>query len=191
VLLLRRFDARLLLTLGLVLFSGSSFMNAALTHLTAYDQLRWTQVVRALGMPLVIVPITTLATGHLEPEQSGSASALFNMFRNLGGSIGIALLATQLDWREKLHSVRLGETITVFSSAANERFVALTGRFVERGAEAINAGQQALGVLAGTVRREALVMAYSDCFYLLGLLLLAMVLLVWLCQPARGSAQVH
>src|SRR5262249_1381800 len=101
VLLLRKIDARFLLMLGLILFSGSSFMNAALTNLTAYDQLRWTQLVRALGMPLVIVPITTLATGLIEPEQSGSASALFNMFRNLGGSIGIALLGTQLDLREK------------------------------------------------------------------------------------------
>jgi DHA2 family multidrug resistance protein len=114
VLLLQRFDARVLLTVGLVLFSGSSLMNAALTNVSAYDQLRWTQLVRALGMPLVMVPITTLSTGLIEPEQSGSASALFNMFRNLGGSIGIALLATQLDLREKLHSLRLGEAVNRF-----------------------------------------------------------------------------
>lgn len=191
VLLLRRFDARLLLTAGLLLFSASSFMNAALTSLTAYDQLRWTQVVRALGMPLVIVPITTLATGQLEPEHSGSASALFNMFRNLGGSVGIALLATQMDWREKFHSFRLGETITAFSPAANERLAGLAQHFVALGADVVSAGRQALGALAGTVRREALVMAYSDCFHLLGLLLLAMLLLVWLCEPARGAAPSH
>jgi DHA2 family multidrug resistance protein len=188
VVLLRRVDARLLLTIGLALFSGSSFMNAALTNLTAYDQLRWTQLVRALGMPLVIVPITTVATGHIKPEQAGSASALFNMFRNLGGSIGIALLATQLDLREKLHSLRLGENITAFSSAAAERLAVLTQGFVSRGAELVTAGQQALGALAGVVRREAYVMAYSDCFFLLGALLLGTVLLVWLCRPAKGAA---
>ncbi|HWI55954.1 MAG TPA: MDR family MFS transporter, partial [Bacillota bacterium] len=187
-LLLRRFDARLLLTLGLALFSGSSFMNAALTHLTAYDQLRWTQLVRALGMPLVIVPVTTLATGHIEAAHAGSASALFNMFRNLGGSIGIALLATQLDLREKLHSVRIGETVTPFSVAANERLGNLTQYLVARGTETVTAGRQALGALAQLVRREAYVMAYSDCFYLLGALLLTMVLLVWLCKPAKGGA---
>ena len=188
VLLLKRFDARILLTVGLVLFSGSSFMNAALTNVSAYDQLRWTQLIRALGMPLVIVPITTLATGSIEPAQAGSASALFNMFRNLGGSIGIALLATQLDLREKLHSVRLGETITAFNSATAERVNSLTQQFVSRGAEAVTAGRQAVGALAGTVRREAFVMAYGDCFFILGALLLAMVVFVWFCRPTKGGS---
>jgi DHA2 family multidrug resistance protein len=191
VFLLRKVDARILLTVGLVLFSASSFMNAALTNLTAYDQLRVSQFVRALGMPLVIVPITTLATGLIEPEQSGSASALFNMFRNLGGSVGIALLATQLDVREKFHSFKLGEAITAFSSATTERITDLTEQFVFRGSEAVTAGGQALGALAGTVRREAFVIAYGDCFYLLGALLLATVGLVWFCKPSKGATVGH
>jgi DHA2 family multidrug resistance protein len=191
VLLLQRVDARILLTLGLLFFSGSSFMNAALTNLSAYDQLRWTQIVRALGMPLVIVPITTMATGRIEPEQSGSASALFNMFRNLGGSVGIALLATQLDLREKLHSLRLGEAVTAFSSATAERLSSLTQHFISRGAETVTAAQQAIGALAGTVRREAFVMAYSDSFFLLGMLLLTMVIFVWFCRPTSGNALAH
>ncbi len=187
VLLLRKVDARILLTLGLVLFSGSSFMNAMLTNLTAYDQLRLSQVVRALGMPLVIVPITTLATGAIAPRQAGSASALFNMFRNLGGSIGIALLATQLDLREKLHSVRLGEGVTAFNPETSQRLIGLTELFTARGSEPVTAGAQALDALAATVRREAGVMAYGDCFYLLGALLLGAVLLVWFCRPAKGA----
>ncbi len=187
VLLLRRLDARVVLTLGLALFSGSSFLNAALTNLTAYDQLRVTQVVRALGMPLVIVPVTTLATSRIGPAQSGSASALFNMFRNLGGSIGIALLATQLDLREKLHSFRLGEGVSAWSSATGERLQALAQHFIAQGAEAVTAGQQALSALAAVVRREAYVMAYSDCFYVLGALLLSMVLVVWFSKPAKGG----
>lgn len=185
--LLRWFDARLLLTLGLALFSGSSFMNAAMTNLTAYDQLILAQLVRAMGMPLVIVPLTSLATGHIGPQQAGSASALYNMFRNLGGSIGIALLATQLDLREKFHSVRLGEAVSLFHPATNERLDTLTQQFIARGAEAVAAAQQAVGALAGTVRREAYVMAYGDCFYLIGVLLLAMVLLVWMCGGAKGA----
>jgi DHA2 family multidrug resistance protein len=188
VLLLRRFDARLLLTLGLALFSASSFMNATMTNLTGYDQLRLTQFVRALGMPLVIVPITTLATGHIEATQSGSASALFNMLRNLGGSIGIAVLATQLDVREKLHSFRLGEAVTLFNPTTQDRLATMTSYLVTQGADAVGAGRQALGALAFSVRREAYVMAYSDCFYLLGALLLGMIPLVWWCRPARGGA---
>jgi MFS transporter, DHA2 family, multidrug resistance protein len=190
VLLLRRFDARLLLTIGLVLFSASSFLNATLTNLSGYEQLRWTQIVRAVGMPLVIVPITTLATGSIESEQSGSASALFNMFRNLGGSIGIALLATQLDLREKLHSVRLGEAVTAFTSATTNQLTDLAQQLAIRGADSVTAAQQALGLVAGKIRREAFVMAYSDCFFILGALLVAMVLFVWFCRSAKGDASL-
>jgi len=185
--LLRRFDARLLLSIGLVLFSGSSFLNATLTNLSGYDQLRWTQLVRALGMPLVIVPITTLATSGIEPEQSGSASALFNMFRNLGGSIGIALLATQLDLREKLHSVRLGEAVTAYSSATADCMLQLGQQLVARGGDAIGAAQQGVALIARKVFRESLVLAYGDCFFILGVLLLSMVVFVWFCRPTQGG----
>lgn len=188
--LLGKVDARVLLTAGLVLFSASSFMNAALTNLTAYEQLRLTQLIRALGMPLIIVPITTLATGRIEPKEAGSASALFNMLRNLGGSIGIACLATQLDVREKLHSLRLGESVSLFSSATTERLAILSERFLAQGAEAVTAGWQAAGGLAATVHKEAGVLAYGDCFYLLGGILLSISMLVWFCRPVRGRAKL-
>ena len=134
-----------------------------------------------------IVPLTTLATGHIGPQQSGSASALYNMFRNLGGSIGIALLATQLDLREKFHSVRFGEVVNAFNPGTSERLEALAQHFAAGGADAVAAGQQAVGAVAGVVRREAYVMAYGDCFYLIGALLLAMVVLVWLCRGAKAE----
>jgi DHA2 family multidrug resistance protein len=166
-------------------------MNAALTHLTAYEQLRWTQLVRAVGMPLVIVPITTLATARIRPDQSGSASALFNMLRNLCGSIGIALLATQLDVREKFHSFRLGESVTAFSPVVSDRLALFAQFFVARGTEAATGTTQAAGALADLVRREASVMAYGDCFYLLGTMLASTVLLVWWCRSVRGAAAAH
>jgi len=185
--LLLRFDARALLTVGLVLFSGSCFLNATLTNLTGYDQLKLTQFIRALGMPLVIVPLTTLATGGIATEQSGSASALFNMLRNLGGSIGIAVLATQLDLREKLHSVRIGESVSVYNFATQERLDTLTQGFIARGFGTVTAGQQALAALANTVRREAFVMSYSDGFFLVGVALAAMIPLAWFCRPVKGG----
>jgi MFS transporter, DHA2 family, multidrug resistance protein len=186
--LLRKFDARMLLTAGLATFGASCFMNAGMTHLTGYDELRLAQLIRAVGMPFTIVPLTALATGGIEQEQSGSASALFNMLRNLGGSIGIALLATQLDLREKLHSVRLGESISVFSSATQERLGDLTRHFIGLGADAVTAGQQAVATLANTVRREAYVLSYGDAFLTVGVIISAMVLFAWLCRPTKGSA---
>jgi DHA2 family multidrug resistance protein len=185
--LLRKFDARLLLTVGLTFFGASCFLNAGMTNLTAYDQLKLAQLIRAVGMPLTIVPLTALATGGIEHNQSGSASALFNMLRNLGGSIGIALLATQLDWREKFHSVRLGESVTAFSQAAQERLAGLTQHFLQLGQDAATANQQALAAVGRLVRREAYVMAYGDCFYIVGVAMVAMIALVWFCRPVKGA----
>jgi DHA2 family multidrug resistance protein len=191
-LLLKRVDARVLVSAGLLLFGGSSFMNAFMSHLTAYDQLKAAQLVRAMGMPLVIVPLTALATGHLASARSGSASALFNMFRNLGGSIGIAVLATQLDVREKLHSVRIGESVSVFEPATVERLDRLTQWFMQQGQDAAGAASQALGVVQWLVRREAYVMAYGDCFLLLGVLLCSMVAVTWFCRRTiAGAAGAH
>jgi DHA2 family multidrug resistance protein len=186
--LLRKFDARFLLAIGLGFFGASCLLNSELTHLTAYDQLKFAQVIRAIGMPLTIVPLTALATGTLKPEQSGSASALFNMLRNLGGSIGIALLATQRDLREKFHSVRLAENVNLFNPATELRLEGITQHFVSLGSDPVTAGHQALAALDATVRRETFVLAYSDCFFLVGVLITMMILFTWLCRPVKGMS---
>ena len=190
--LAKRCDLRLLVSLGLGLFAASCLMNGRMTHWTAYDQLRATQLIRALGMPLVIVPLTTLATRGLPAARAGSASALFNMLRNLGGSIGIALLATRIDVREKIHSCRLGESISLLNNATTERIRSLSGHFVSCGADPVTAGKRALEVLDFTLRREAFVLSFGDAFTLLGLILLATIPLVWFVRPLRVGAQgVH
>jgi DHA2 family multidrug resistance protein len=186
-LLAKRCDLRLLISLGLALFATSCLMNGHLTHWTAHEQLRTTQLIRALGMPLVIVPLTTLATRGLPAARAGSASALFNMLRNLGGSVGIALLATRIDVSEKIHSVRLGESISVWNFATMERIRASTGYFVARGTDSVTAGNRALEVLDLTVRREAFVFAFGDAFTLLGVVLLAAIPFVWFVRPGRDQ----
>lgn len=185
--MLRRVDARWLLAVGLAFFSTSCFTNALMTNLTAYDQLKVAQLLRAIGMPLTIVPLTALATGGLAASESGSASALFNMMRNLGGSIGIALLATQLDRRQQFHAGRLAESVSPFAAATQERLARLTAHFSELGADPVRASDQALAVVAAVLRREAIVMSFADCFLLVGLVMAAVILLTFLCQPAADA----
>jgi len=162
--------------------------NGRRTHWNAHDHLRSTQLIRAIGMPLVIVPLTTLATRGLAAAETGSASALFNMLRNLGGSIGIALLATRLDVGESVHRARLGESVSIYQNATLERIDALTRHFTASGADLHTAAARALQVLDLTVRREALVAAYGDAFTLLGVVLLAAVpLVLFIGRERRGS----
>lgn len=170
--IMQRLDTRLLIGIGISLFAVSCFMNSSLTHDTGIDQLKWSQLVRAMGQPLIFIPLSSIATAEIEKEQAGSASGLFNMMRNLGGSIGIAALATLLTRREQFHSNRLGDFITLYNPAAQQRIDQLTQFFISKGADLTTAQNQAIASISNIVRREAYVMAFNDCFYFIGITLL-------------------
>ena len=187
--LMQRFDIRLIIAVGVSFFAVSCFMNSSLTNLTAIDQLRWSQLVRAIGQPLIMVPLSSVATAGLPKEQAGSASGLFNMMRNLGGSLGIAAIATLLTQREQFHSNRLGEAVSLYSLATQERMKQMTQYFINQGADAVTAQNQATAAIANIVRREAYVMAYNDCFYFIACaLLLSGLAIIFLKKVKAGGA---
>jgi MFS transporter, DHA2 family, multidrug resistance protein len=191
--LMQRFDTRWMIALGTSLFAVSCFMNSDMTHDTGMDQLRWSQIVRAMGQPLIMVPLSSVATADIEKEQAGSASSLFNMMRNLGGSMGIAALATLLTQREQFHSNRLGDAVSMYSQQTQQRIEQMTQFFVSQGAGADIAQNQAIASLGNTVRREAYVMAYNDCFYFIAwtLLLSGLAVLFMKKAKAAGSGGTH
>lgn len=186
--LMQRFDIRVLIGIGISVFAFSCFMNSSMTHNTGLDQLCVSQFVRAMGQPLVMVPLTAIATAQIPKEQLGSASGLFNMMRNLGGSIGIATLATLLTQREQFHSNRLGNNISLFSPETQERLDRMTQFFVDKGADLNTARNQALAAIDNVVRREAYVMAFNDCFYFIALALILSSLAVVFFKKTRPAA---
>ncbi len=189
---MQRFDIRLLIAVGVSLFAVSCFMNSTMTHDTGIDQLRWSQLVRALGQPLIFVPLSSIATADIEKEQAGSASGLFNMMRNLGGSIGIAAIATLLTRREQFHSNRLGEAISLYNPQTQQRINQLTQYFVSRGADLATANDRAIAAIDNTIRREAFVMAFNDCFYFIAwALLLSGIAIVFFKRVKASGAAAH
>ncbi|HEY9824492.1 MAG TPA: MDR family MFS transporter [Stenomitos sp.] len=191
--LMQRFDLRFLIAVGLSLFGVSCFMNSTLTHDTGIDQLVYSQVVRACGQPLVLTPLSSVATAGIEPKQVGSASAVFNVGRNLGGSIGIAALGTLLSIREKFHSNRLGEAVSLSNPITQARLEQLTQFFSQYTGDPVLAYNQALTMLDRLVRREANVMAYNDCFFFMGcaLFLSAVIVLFFKRIKPTGGAAAH
>jgi DHA2 family multidrug resistance protein len=184
---MKRFDVRGLIAFGLVLFAVSCLMNTSMSVDFARDQLHWSLFVRAIGQPFILVPVSALATAGLPPNRAGAASGLFNMMRNLGGSIGIAALSALLVVRERVHSNRLGEAISDYNPLARERLDALTAKFVAAGSDTYTAGKQALVALDGLVRRESTLMAFNDCFHVLALVLLAATVAAMFSRPAKGA----
>jgi DHA2 family multidrug resistance protein len=187
--LMQRFDARLVIGIGFALFATSNFMNIHMSGNTAADQLFWPNVVRAVGQALVFAPLSAVATSGIEPENAGSASALFNMMRNLGGAIGIAALQTFLSKREQFHSNILSNSVSLFEDATRSRIANVTTYFLNHGiSDAATAQHKAIVTVALRVRQQANIMAFSDTFYVLGIaLLVAMAAALLLKKPGHLS----
>src|SRR3954471_3092363 len=188
--LMQKLDARLIIGVGFVLFAASNFMNIYMTGNYAADQLLWPNVVRAIGQALVMAPLSAVATSGIEPENAGSASGLFNMMRNLGGAVGIALLQTLLTKREQYHSNVLMQSVSLFEQATRTRLEQLTQYFVNHGildrADALHRAYVAIGHI---VQKQAYILAFSDTFYLLGVaLIVALIATLFLKKAGPASA---
>jgi DHA2 family multidrug resistance protein len=175
--LMKRFDARLIIGVGFMLFATSNFMNIFMTTNYAADQLFWPNIVRAIGQALVFAPLSAVATAGIEAENAGSASGLFNMMRNLGGAVGIAMLQTFLTKREQYHSNVLTQSVSLLEQATRTRIEQLTQYFMNHGvADHADAAHRAVVAIGRIVQKQAYILAFSDTFYLLGVALIVALL---------------
>jgi len=182
----QRVDNRLMCMFGLAMFGISCLMNAYMDASTGYDQLLVSQIIRAIGQPFVMLTLSNFAMNGIAPKDMGSASSLFNMTRNLGGSIGIAMLATALTNREHFHSARIGEAVSLASAATQARLDQMTQAFIANGIDPATAANKALAAIDGIVRRESFVMAYNDGFWLVGVILLAAIVPLWFADKVKS-----
>lgn len=192
--LMRKFDVRIVIAVGFAIFAASNFMNIEMTGNYAGDQLFWPNIVRAIGQALVFTPLSAIATAGIEMENAGSASALFNMMRNLGGAVGIAMLQTFQTKREQFHSNILTQSVSDFSEATRERIQELTSYFQAHGVtDHALATHKAIVAIGGRVRQQANIMAFSDTFYLLGIaLVIALLATLLLKKPGKlAGAAAH
>lgn len=189
--LMKRIDARILSGFGLAMFCLSCSMNVFMSHDYAGEQLTISMIIRALGLPFIITPLSALTTAGIEKSETGSASALFNMMRNLGGSVGTAMASTVIIQREQFHSFRIYEHVSLSDPGVRAFIDTLTAQMKHTGATVWSAHNQALAVLSGQVRREAFVMAFNDVFlcFSVALLLgaLATVVMKKLGKSARAA----
>jgi DHA2 family multidrug resistance protein len=192
--LMRRIDPRVVIGVGFALFATSNIMNIDMTNDYAGDQLFWPNLVRAVGQALVFAPLSVVATAGIEAENAGSASALFNMTRNLGGAIGIAALQTLLTKREQYHSNVLTQSVTLFEQASRTRIERLTQYFMNHGiTDRADAAHRAYVAIGHVVQKQAFILAFSDIYYTIGVaLIIALFASLALSKPDQpGSVGAH
>ena len=175
--LMAKYDMRYLIAIGLVLFALGSYQMTWITKEYDFYELLLPQILRGVGMMLAMVPTNTIALGTLAPERVKNASGLFNLTRNLGGAVGLAVINQVLNERTDLHISRLHDRINWGNATAVETLNMFTQRMQGMGDAALMAMKQ----LSQIVHRQAVVMGYGDAFFMLtvfyfGLSLLVMVL---------------
>jgi MFS transporter, DHA2 family, multidrug resistance protein len=170
--LMQRFDARYIAFTGLMLFAASSFMNTAMSLDYSGDQFFIPNVIRAVGQALTLAPLSSLSLGSVAQEDAAAASGISNMIRNLGGAIGTAVLATIVTKREQFHSNIIGQSVNLGREQVRDWLAHLTDYFMAHGMPDPNdAHHQALVALGNAIRRQALVIGFSDAFAVIAIVL--------------------
>jgi DHA2 family multidrug resistance protein len=192
-LIMKRIDARVLVGTGLLVFAASCFMNMEMDQNYAAPQLFWPNIVRALGQAIVMTPLSAIAMLGITSQEAGAASGLFNMMRNLGGAIGTAAIETFFTKREQFHSAIITPDVSLLEPATRSRLTDLQQYFMSHGfPDPASAMHRAIIAVGNTIRAQATIMGYADCFALLGtVLLVATVMVALLKKGAASGAGAH
>lgn len=185
-------DSRLMLASGLFLFGLGSWMNGNLTHDSGYWEFFWPQALRGFALMFCFLPINSLALGTLPPEEVKNASGLYNLMRNLGGAIGLAVANTMMIQLNKGHYAILREAVTPGSPQTQSFLAGLQERLA--GSSVPDSEMAALKQLYGLVMREAEVLTLNTLFHGLSLVFFLALLLMPLVRKVStdsGEAGGH
>ena len=178
-------DSRILLGLGLALFGYGLYMQALAGIDSPESYHAWAQFYRGLGMGLSFSPLSAVAIGGVPPAQIAQATGLFNLTRQLAGSIGIAALNTLLVTRSVHHSTMIGQAMSG-QSEVTQRFLAnARAMLIARGMAPDQATLGASSLLGNLVRQQVMVLAFADLFYICLAVVLFGLLPVLLLKPPR------
>jgi DHA2 family multidrug resistance protein len=186
-LLIGKIDARKMVAIGLL---GGAFTLIWLGQLNlnaGYWDIFWPQFFQGLALSALFVPLTTISMDRIPRERMGNATSLFNLMRNLGGSVGIAVTGTMLSRNTQAYVNVYGANVDAYSPATQRAFDAARGGFIASGSDPVTATQRAYGALFGMVQQQASIVSFVGLFRLLGVIFLLLLPLVLLMKRPRGG----
>ena len=189
--LLGKIDARWLIAFGFIATGASLFHMTALTLHIDFATLVYYRMYQSVGLAFLFVPINTVSYVGIAPEKNNHVSAMINMARNIGGSIGIAFGTTLIARRTQLHQSRLVDYATRYRGAFRGALDHLSALLGARGISPPDAPHRALALLYGQIGQQSAVLAYIDVIWLLGVIALAALPLVFLLRRSKPGAPMH
>jgi DHA2 family multidrug resistance protein len=150
---------------------------------------RWIRSMQGFGYGLFLVPVNLIAYSQLRPDQNNKASSLTNLFRNWGGSFGIAFVTTAAERRAELHQLNLGSNVGSSSQALHDSSAGLIQQLMQHGATSADAGTATLGIVYRQLLQQSEFLAFMDCFRVFAWLSLVMIPVVILVRQFKAGGQ--
>ncbi|HEV7669611.1 MAG TPA: DHA2 family efflux MFS transporter permease subunit [Thermoanaerobaculia bacterium] len=187
-LILNRVGAKRLLLAGFYLAALTLFWHGTLSLDAGYWDIFWPQFIQGVSLGLLFVPLTAAAMSPISKEKMGNATSIFNLMRNIGGSIGIATATTLLARRQQVHFSILGAHFDPFDPRAKAFLDGLKRSYMAAGADPMTAAQRASAGAIGLVQRQAAMLSFVDVFRILAWSFVIVAPLVFLMKaPKKGG----
>jgi MFS transporter, DHA2 family, multidrug resistance protein len=183
--LMSKIEPRKLLVCG-VSFAAFSFWYLAEINLNAgYWNLFWPQFIQGMSLGFIFVPLTTATHDPIPKEQMGNATSIFNVMRNIGGSIGISMVATIYARTTQTNTNILGRSVNIYNQATQSMIAGAKALFMSNGSDAATATRQAYLSIFGMVQRQAAMLAFIHAFRLLSIIFVCCVPLIFLMRKPK------
>ncbi len=189
-----KINSRILITFGFLLLALSSVMLGHVDLEIAQRNIIWPSIVNGIAISFIFVPLTSSTMGTLQRAQIGNASGIYNLLRNLGGSIGIAGVTTLLARKGQVNQATMVSHFTPTDPAYNHRLEMFKGAFFHAHGDPVLATQQAHGVLGGILEQQASALAYVQNFRLFAVICVSCIPLIMLLKtvaPPKGPVAAH
>ena len=183
--MLSKYDGRKIVFFGLIIGAISMFIMQRFTLEASYWDFVWPRVVLGVGLAMIFVPLTTVTLSTISREEMGNATGMFNLLRNIGGSVGIAISATLLARYSQFYQNSLVAHITPLNEVFRTTQAGIKSGFMAQGMDSFTAGTASLGALYGIVRRQAGILSYNRIFFMVGLAFLIVIPLLFLLKKQK------
>ncbi len=186
---LLKLNLRILVICGLCCFAASCFMDAHLTAQSAGDDFVWSQLLRGVGQILSFMPLNQASVGSVGRADAADAAGLYNMARNVGGSVGLALLGVFVDRETAAQAQSISAAVTANSDIGQNYIASQAAGYAAQSGGDLGLGQvHAFAQFSAAVQQQATVITYSDCFWLLGASMLCMIPLTFILRMPKRQA---
>jgi DHA2 family multidrug resistance protein len=185
--LVNRINPKGILAFGIAVTAYGVYLMSFFNLEADFYSILWPRVIMGFGIGFLFVPLTTVTMSGVSKEQMGNATAIFNLLRNLGGSFGVAFVTTLLARREQFHQFRLAEHLTPMGRDFQTAVSQIQQFFQFQGATSPVPGQGVVGVIYKNLLRQAAMLSFNDCFFVLSIMIMLVLPFVLLMKRGEGS----